>query len=114
MSSCPPRSNKQNDTPDLEVSYRNSYAIVSLTKEPVNTLNLHMWEQLSVILDLLEGDTAVRGVIFQSGLQRDVFTAGNDIMELYAPNTSKERYRCVVNFMVFLLIFNYNKIVDFV
>lgn len=34
---------------------------------------------------------AVRGVIFASGLKRDVFTAGNDIKELYAPQTSKER-----------------------
>ncbi len=35
----------------------------------------------------------MRGVIFCSGLRRDVFTAGNDINELYAPLTSKERYR---------------------
>lgn len=38
----------------------------------------------------------VRGIIFSSGLRRDVFTAGNDINELYAPLTSKERYRRVV------------------
>ena len=35
----------------------------------------------------------VRGVVFCSGLKRDVFTAGNDINELYAPLTSLERYR---------------------
>lgn len=35
----------------------------------------------------------VRGAIFCSGLRRDVFTAGNDIGELYAPLTSRERYR---------------------
>ena len=34
---------------------------------------------------------AVRGVIFASGLKRDVFTAGNDIRELYAPQTSRAR-----------------------
>lgn len=34
----------------------------------------------------------MRGVIFTSGLQRDVFTAGNDLAELYAPLTSEERY----------------------
>jgi hypothetical protein len=33
----------------------------------------------------------VRGVIFASGLQREVFTAGNDIKELYAPQTSIAR-----------------------
>lgn len=34
----------------------------------------------------------VRGVIFASGLQRAVFTAGNDLAELYAPMTSEQRY----------------------
>lgn len=56
-------------------------------------MNMSMWEQLSETLDMLEANLKIRGVIFQSGLQRDVFTAGNDIMELYAPNTSQERYR---------------------
>lgn len=36
-------------------------------------------------------EQAVRGVIFASGLKREVFTAGNDIKELYAPQTSKSR-----------------------
>lgn len=80
-------------TPYLRVDYRGSYAIVTLAREPVNTMNLSMWEQLSQTLDKLEADAKIRGVIFQSGLQRDVFTAGNDILELYAPNTSQERYR---------------------
>lgn len=34
----------------------------------------------------------VRGMIFASGLRRDVFTAGNDIKELFAPLTSQQRY----------------------
>ncbi len=34
----------------------------------------------------------VRGVIFTSGLAREIFTAGNDLAELYAPKTSLERY----------------------
>lgn len=34
----------------------------------------------------------MRGVIFASGLQREVFTAGNDIKELYAPQTSISRW----------------------
>ena len=80
-------------TPYLQVTMRPSYAIVTLSREPVNTMDLSMWEQLTRTLDTLEADPSIRGVIFQSGLQRDVFTAGNDIMELYAPNTSKERYR---------------------
>jgi len=34
-----------------------------------------------------------KGVIITSGLERDVFTAGNDINELYAPNTTLKRYK---------------------
>lgn len=40
----------------------------------------------------LEADSRVKGVIFASGLKRDVFTAGNDLKELYAPGTSFEAY----------------------
>jgi hypothetical protein len=44
----------------------------------------------------------VRGVIFASGLQREVFTAGNDIKELYAPKTSIARHaRATTLFHVF-------------
>ena len=89
MASYPPQTS--NDY--LRVEYRGSYAIVTLAREPVNTMNMSMWEQLAQTLDKLEANSQIRGVIFQSGLQRDVFTAGNDIMELYAPNTSLERYR---------------------
>ena len=39
-----------------------------------------------------DGITQVRGVIFTSGLAREIFTAGNDLAELYAPKTSLERY----------------------
>lgn len=69
------------------------FAHVVLCREPVNTMSLGFWHQLSAALDKLEADPEVRGVIFCSGLRRDVFTAGNDINELYAPLTSKERYR---------------------
>jgi 3,2-trans-enoyl-CoA isomerase len=90
MASCPPRSSASSF---LRVEPKNGYAIVTLLREPVNTMNLSMWEQLAETLDTLETNPKIRGVIFQSGLQRDVFTAGNDIMELYAPATSQERYR---------------------
>ena len=64
------------------------YAIVTLAKEPVNSLDLETWQQLEHALDRLEGDPSVSGVIFASGLKRDVFSAGNDILELYAPKVS--------------------------
>ncbi len=56
-------------------------------------MNLDLWRQLSTALEGLEADSSVRGVIFQSGLKRDVFTAGNDLKELYAPESSAERYQ---------------------
>jgi len=88
-------------------------ALVSLCREPVNTMDTAFWAELLALLDELEasfqertaaaaaaaGNAAppsvprVRAVIFSSGLQRDVFTAGNDVRELYAPSTSRERYQ---------------------
>jgi Delta3-Delta2-enoyl-CoA isomerase len=68
-----------------------AYAVVALCREPVNTLDLPMWQQLKETLTELESDPGVQGVIFTSGLQRDVFTAGNDLLELYAPKTSEQR-----------------------
>lgn len=69
------------------------YAVVSLVSPPVNTLSLDFWKGLISILEGCEADPKVRGIILRSGLERDVFTAGNDIKELYAPMTSAERYR---------------------
>ena len=93
MTSCPPRPAGRSPEQYLQVDIKGSVAIVTLQREPVNTMNLAMWEQLLDTLGTLEANPRVRGVIFQSGLQRDVFTAGNDILELYAPKTSKEKYR---------------------
>lgn len=69
------------------------YAVLTIKREPVNSMNLDLWRELSQALERLEVDRAVRGLIFQSGLEKDVFTAGNDLLELYAPKTSAERYR---------------------
>lgn len=56
-------------------------------------MNLQVWEQLDEALSHLENNSKIRGVVIQSGLtDRPVFTAGNDLMELYAPKTSQERY----------------------
>lgn len=69
------------------------YAVVTICKEPVNSLDFKLWSELDRTLDSLEQDSAVNGVVFVSGLKRDVFSAGNDLLELYAPKTSYERYR---------------------
>ncbi|KAK9843818.1 hypothetical protein WJX81_007504 [Elliptochloris bilobata] len=69
------------------------YTIVWLQREPVNTMDLPFWRELSAALAAAEANPAVRGLIFASALKRSVFTAGNDIKELYAPRTSFDRYR---------------------
>ncbi|KAK9759430.1 hypothetical protein K7432_017628 [Basidiobolus ranarum] len=68
------------------------YAVITIQREPVNSMNMDVWIQLLSTLDELESNPKVRGIIFHSGLSRPIFTAGNDLFELYAPKTSKERY----------------------
>jgi hypothetical protein len=56
-------------------------------------MDLAMWTALDAHLQSLEADPSVNAVVITSGLKRDVFSAGNDLKELYAPHTSAERYR---------------------
>lgn len=69
------------------------YAVATICREPVNSMTLELWQELLRVLGELEADPAVRGVIWASGLKRDVFTAGNDLKELHAPSTSRDRHR---------------------
>ncbi|PRP82081.1 hypothetical protein PROFUN_03771 [Planoprotostelium fungivorum] len=75
---------------DLEI--KSGYAILTLCSEPVNTMTMSMWKELNATLEKLEKDSSVRGLIITSGLSKNLFSAGNDIKELYAPNTNEERY----------------------
>ena len=74
----------------LSVKYtlNDALAVVSLHREPVNSMNTAVWTSLLSTLDSLEANPKVRGVVFTSTLKRNVFTAGNDPTELYAPSTS--------------------------
>ncbi|WIA42748.1 hypothetical protein OEZ86_008691 [Tetradesmus obliquus] len=71
---------------------KQGYAIISIAKEPVNSFDTAMWQALHAALQAVEADSSMRGVIIASGLQRDIFTAGNDLKELYAPLTSAQQY----------------------
>jgi hypothetical protein len=66
----------------LAVQIKQGVAIVSLNKEPVNTLDLDMWAALAATLEQLEANRDVRGAIFLSGVKRDVFTAGAELQRL--------------------------------
>lgn len=70
-----------------------SIAIVTLQKEPVNSMSLSLWEALKKEVDNLNADSSCRCIMFQSGLKKNVFTAGLDLKELYAPATSEERLK---------------------
>ena len=62
---------------DLQVDRRpGGFAVITLAKEPANVMDLAFWEGLSAALAELEADSAMHGVIFTSGLKRDIFTAG--------------------------------------
>jgi len=77
----------------LVIQEFHEYAIVWMNREPVNTMDTAMWEQLAAALRRIEANPRMKGIAFMSRVKKDVFTAGNDILELYAPHTSKERYR---------------------
>jgi 3,2-trans-enoyl-CoA isomerase len=66
-------------------------AILTLHKEPVNSMNLAFWQDLLHAVESIESNEAVRCIIFQSGLKKNVFTAGLDLQELYAPMTNEKR-----------------------
>ncbi len=69
-----------------------NYALLTIKRNPVNSMNLDLWVQLSVALASLEENEKIRALVIRSGLERPIFTAGNDIMDLYAPNTTLDRY----------------------
>jgi 3,2-trans-enoyl-CoA isomerase len=59
---------------------------------PVNGMNLDLWSDLLSAIDATERQAKMRGAIFASGLVKDIFTAGNDLNELYSKSTTPERY----------------------
>ncbi|CAJ1384370.1 unnamed protein product [Effrenium voratum] len=70
-----------------------SVAVISFGKEPVNSMDLDFWKQLKAAFEGLEADPAVRGVVFQSTLKKNIFTAGLDIKELHARSTTEARLK---------------------
>ena len=64
----------------VQTERKGNYAIIWLAKEPVNLMGRAVWQDLKSALDALEADQQIRGVIFASGLKRDVFTAGHTLL----------------------------------
>eukprot|EP00747_Dinoflagellata_sp_TGD_P166064 gnl/TRDRNA2_/TRDRNA2_188292_c0_seq1.p1 gnl/TRDRNA2_/TRDRNA2_188292_c0~~gnl/TRDRNA2_/TRDRNA2_188292_c0_seq1.p1 ORF type:complete len:269 (-),score=70.59 gnl/TRDRNA2_/TRDRNA2_188292_c0_seq1:58-864(-) len=68
-------------------------AVITMSQEPVNMMGMEFWKQLLAAIESCEADKKVRGVIFQSGLKKSVFTAGLDIKELHVPSTNNQRLK---------------------
>lgn len=69
-------------------------ARVTLHRPPVNALNLQLWSELEATLLYLESlfPRQTRALILDSGLSKDIYSAGNDLSELHVPSTTRERF----------------------
>ena len=63
-------------------------AVIRLAKEPVNSMDTKFWYTLRQHIDDVEKDPSCRALLLLSDLKKNVFTAGNDLNELYAPKSS--------------------------
>lgn len=68
-------------------------AHLSIHSEPANALSHALWDALTTALRHAESDGKTSSLVISSGLQRPVFSAGNDITELHAPSTSEDRFK---------------------
>lgn len=76
----------------VQIELKGKFVIITLNRPPVNGMNLDVWSDLLAALDATEKQKTIRGAIFTSGLQKDIFTAGNDLNELYCKTSSAERF----------------------
>ena len=74
---------------ERKAAKKGSFAVVTIKREPVNSMNRDVWKQLLSTLKELENEKGMRAVVFRSGLKKDVFTAGNDINELFPKHTNE-------------------------
>ncbi|XP_018328664.1 enoyl-CoA delta isomerase 1, mitochondrial-like [Agrilus planipennis] len=74
---------------NVSVNDKSGVAIVTMQREPVNSLNLELITQLKTALSDLERNKC-RGMILTSA-SKSVFSAGLDIMEMYKPNQERVR-----------------------
>ena len=65
------------------------YCILEMKKNPVNSLNLEMLNELIGAIDMVEKEESYRGLIITSKLP--VFSAGLDILEMYQPKSDRLR-----------------------
>ena len=77
----------------VEKNVDKGYAIITIAKEPMNSLDTELCTALYSAIKAVESDAAMKGLIITSGLKGEVFCYGLDpVKELYAPNTSAEQF----------------------
>merc|ERR1711911_513829 len=74
---------------NVKMEETKGFAVVSMSKPPVNSLSLEMIQSLSQTLGQLEKEKC-RGVILTSALPK-IFSAGLDIREMYKPEEERLR-----------------------
>ncbi|KAJ1548878.1 dodecenoyl-CoA isomerase [Cladochytrium tenue] len=67
-------------------------AVLTLQSPPVNLMTSQMWQALLDALTACEADPELQAVVIESGLEKDVFSAGNNVAELHPSKTTAERY----------------------
>ncbi|ETV86048.1 hypothetical protein, variant 1 [Aphanomyces astaci] len=77
-------------SPLVNIERREGYAIVRLSRPPVNSLNLEMFQALDKAVEELEKDKAIKGLILASANTK-IFSGGLDITELYQPKNHRLR-----------------------
>jgi 3,2-trans-enoyl-CoA isomerase len=76
----------------IKVHQKGNYAMFVLNRAPVNSLDLEMYDEMTMALSSLETDPNIRGIIIHSGIAKQLFSAGNDVNELCVPRSSLDRY----------------------
>jgi 3,2-trans-enoyl-CoA isomerase len=78
------------------IETKSNYAILSLNRAPVNSLNLDFLTSLNIQLDKLEENKSIDGVILTSNIP-NIFSAGLDIMEMYkaTPERASQFWRAL-------------------
>lgn len=84
---CKPAISKELVT--LDTNEKTGFAILTLNRPPVNSLNLELLTSISNALDEA-AKNKVKGLILTSG-NKTVFSAGLDITEMYKPNETRLR-----------------------
>ncbi|OQR92980.1 3,2-trans-enoyl-CoA isomerase, mitochondrial precursor [Achlya hypogyna] len=78
-------------TPSLvQIEKKDNYAIVRLSRAPVNSLNMELLQAIDEAVQSLEQDKNIKGMILSSTNPK-IFSAGLDITEMYQPKTKRLR-----------------------